>query len=40
MPLIKNPRTRGDHIVTIVVNVPTNLTKEQKDALLNYKSKF
>lgn len=40
MPLIKNPRTRGDHIVTIVVNVPSNLTKEQKDALINYKNTF
>ena len=28
---------RGDHYVTIVVNVPANLTKEQKDLLLKFK---
>ena len=37
VPLLKNPKTRGDHFVTIVVNVPTNLNKEQKEALENFK---
>lgn len=37
MPILKNPKTRGDQFVTIVVNVPTGLTKTQKDALENYK---
>ena len=36
VPLLRSPRNRGDHYVTIVVNVPTNLTSEQKEALKNY----
>lgn len=38
VPLLRNPKTRGDQYVTIVVNVPTNLNKEQKDALEKYRS--
>lgn len=38
VPLLRNPKSRGDHYVTIVVNVPTNLSKEQKDALEKYRS--
>lgn len=38
VPLLRSPRSRGDQYVTIVVNVPTNLTKEQKEALINYKN--
>lgn len=34
---ILNGFGRGDHYVTIVVNVPTNLTKEQKDLLMKFK---
>jgi molecular chaperone DnaJ len=30
--------TRGAHIVTIVVDTPTNLTHQQKEALENFKS--
>ena len=37
VPLLRNPMSRGDHYVTVVVNVPTNLSGEQKEALLNYK---
>lgn len=37
MPLLKSPKTRGDHYVTIVVNIPTGLNREQKEALENYK---
>lgn len=37
VPVVRNERVRGDHYVTIVVTTPTNLTKAQKAALLNYK---
>lgn len=37
VPLLRNPKSRGDQYVTIVVNVPTNLNKEQKDALEKYR---
>ena len=40
VPLLRSQKTRGDHFVTIVVNVPTSLTKEQKDALEKYKATF
>ena len=33
VPLLRSPKQRGDHFVTIVVNIPTNLTKEQKEIL-------
>ncbi|MCR5584408.1 MAG: molecular chaperone DnaJ [Lachnospiraceae bacterium] len=36
VPSIKNPATRGDHYVTFIVQVPTKLTKEQKELLEAY----
>lgn len=33
MPSIRNSAVRGDHYVTLVVEVPTNLNSAQKDAL-------
>ncbi|MBR4314982.1 MAG: molecular chaperone DnaJ [Lachnospiraceae bacterium] len=38
VPLLRNPKSRGDQYVTIVVNVPTNLNKEQKDALEKFRN--
>ena len=33
IPEINNPRRRGNHRFTVVVETPTRLTKEQKDLL-------
>ena len=33
VPFLRNKNNRGDHYITLVVSVPTKLTKEQKDAL-------
>ena len=33
VPNLRNPKQRGDHLMTLVVEVPTTLTKEQKEAL-------
>ena len=33
IPDVNNPRRRGDHRFTVVVETPTHLTKEQKDLL-------
>ncbi|QHQ61929.1 molecular chaperone DnaJ [Anaerocolumna sedimenticola] len=33
VPTLRNKQVRGDHYVTLVVQVPTKLTNEQKDAL-------
>lgn len=33
IPEVNNPRRRGDHRFTVVVETPTRLTKEQKDLL-------
>ncbi len=33
VPTLRNKAVRGDHYVTLVVQVPTNLTREQKDLL-------
>ena len=33
IPDVNNPRRRGDHRFTVVVETPTRLTKEQKDLL-------
>ena len=33
IPSLRNPNTRGDHYVTLVVQVPTNLSAEAKSAL-------
>ena len=31
--VVNNPKRRGDHRFTVVVETPTKLTKEQKDLL-------
>lgn len=36
VPTLRNPQARGDHYVTLVVQVPTKLTQEQKELLLKY----
>ena len=33
IPAVNNPKRRGDHLFTVVVETPTKLTKEQKDLL-------
>ena len=33
IPMVNNPRRRGDQHFTVVVETPTKLTKEQKDLL-------
>ena len=36
VPSLRNKTVRGDHYVTLVVNVPEKLTNEQKEALLAF----
>lgn len=36
VPSVRNSKRRGDHYVTLVVQVPTKLTREQKKALKSY----
>ena len=36
MPTLRNKDTRGDHYITLIVDIPTKLTSEQKDALVEY----
>ena len=36
VPTLRNPQVRGDHYVTLVVQVPTKLTHEQKELLIQY----
>jgi len=36
VPLLHNKQSRGDHYVTLVVEVPVKLTQEQKDILLQF----
>lgn len=36
IPSLRNRNTRGDHYVTLVVQVPTSMTSEQKDALRKF----
>lgn len=36
VPSLRNRNTRGDHYVTLVVQVPTSMTSEQKDALRKF----
>ncbi len=36
MPSLRNKSVRGDHYVTLVVEVPTNLSHAAKEALRNY----
>ncbi len=38
MPNVRNKNSRGDHYITLVVQVPTGLSKEQKDALRAYEA--
>lgn len=36
MPTLRNKEVRGDHYMTLIVDIPTKLTSAQKDALLEY----
>ncbi len=36
VPSIQNPNTRGDHYVTLIVEVPTRLSNDAKEALKEY----
>ncbi|HCM11641.1 MAG TPA: molecular chaperone DnaJ, partial [Lachnospiraceae bacterium] len=36
VPSLRNKNVRGDHYVTLVVQVPTNLNAEQKDLLRKF----
>ena len=36
VPYVRNKNIRGDHYVTLVVQVPERLTKEQKEALKKF----
>ena len=36
MPTVRNKEVRGDHYITLIVDVPGKLTAEQKEALVNY----
>ena len=36
MPTLRNKNVRGDHYITLVVDIPTRLTNEQKEALAAY----
>ena len=40
VPSIRNKQVRGDHYVTLVVQVPTRLTSEQKDLLKQLEASF
>lgn len=36
MPSVRNKEARGDHYITLIVDIPAKLTPEQREALLNY----
>lgn len=36
MPTVRNKEVRGDHYITLVVDIPAKLNAEQKEALINY----
>lgn len=36
MPTLRNKNVRGDHYITLVVDIPSKLTNEQKEALIAY----
>ena len=36
VPAVNNPKRRGDHYVTLVVQVPTKMNRAQKEALKKY----
>ncbi len=40
VPSLRNKQVRGDHYVTLVVQVPTKLTSEQKDLLKQLEASF
>ncbi|MBE6916548.1 MAG: molecular chaperone DnaJ [Ruminococcaceae bacterium] len=40
IPYVNNPRRRGDHRFTVVVETPTKLTKEQKELLRQLESEL
>ena len=36
MPTLRNKAVRGDHYITLIVEIPSKLTKEQQEALIAY----
>lgn len=36
MPTLRNAAVRGDHYITLIVDIPSKLTQEQKDALVAF----
>ena len=40
VPSLRDKNHRGDHYVTLVVQVPTKLTNEQKELLKKYEDSF
>jgi molecular chaperone DnaJ len=38
VPSIRNAQVRGDHYVKLVVQVPTRLNEEQKQALMEFEA--
>ena len=36
VPAVNNPKRRGDHYVTLVVQVPKKMNRAQKEALKKY----
>ena len=36
MPTLRNKAVRGDHYITLIVEIPSKLNKEQQEALLAY----
>lgn len=40
VPMLRNKNVRGDHYVTLVVDVPVKLTNEQKEILKQYEQTF
>jgi len=36
VPSLRNPKVRGDHYVTLVVEVPTKLNEQQRAALKSF----
>ena len=36
MPTVRNKEVRGDHYITLIVDIPAKLNAEQKEALINY----
>ena len=36
MPTLRNKAVRGDHYITLIVDIPQRLNNDQKEALLAY----